>query len=132
MFEKNIVTAPAKENLAQICKAAKLAPKIVEGLDLAALKKKLEIPENATPEQISSITTRSGLEGILNIFEAICENNSDALFEFLAVCFYSTKEEVETADTMTLILPVFQLIKSKEVISFFTSLSELGKTNFEN
>lgn len=127
---KNLATCTPREFLYQTNKIRKVLESWLTKTDILNIRKnKPKIPEGATAEERQQAIQAQVKENLSKMLDAILEANTDETLELLALLCFVEPEDVDNHPMSEYISSVTQLISNKDVLSFFTSLAQLGQTN---
>lgn len=135
---KNLANCTPKEFLVQTNKIRKSAEKWLKATDILNIRKnvpQLNIPDDATEEQIAKIMddhkeelSLAAKRNFSAILDSILEEHPDETLEILALACFVEPENVNDHKITEYLANVTEIISDKEVLSFFTSLIRLEQT----
>lgn len=138
---KNLANCKPSEFLAQTFKIKK---SVQEWLDVTKL---MEIRKNQ-PENVINITGLTGEErakaiaenkkkyqaqvkkNLEEILDRMLDQNAEKTLEVLALCCFVDPADVDNYPMTEYLEALGELLSDKGVLSFFSSLAQLGQTNF--
>lgn len=88
-----------------------------------------EIPKDATDEEKQKIVYGQAKKNLSKILDAVLDEHPDETLELLGLLCFVEPEEVDNHTIDFYLDAVSDLLSSKAVIRFFTSLVQLGQIN---
>ena len=93
------------------------------------IRKRLpELPQGAKPEDIKKARQEQAKKNFSAILDSILEEHPQETAELLGLLCFIEPEDLENHSMLEIISAVNELIPSPEVLSFFTSLTQLVQT----
>lgn len=137
---KTIATCKPSEFLRQTNRLRKSVEKWMRDVDIINIRKRVPVfdivPKDATQEQkeeiVKSNKDKADLQAIKNvndILDAALDKYPDQTLELLALCCFVEPEDVDNHIISEYLDAFSELMNNKSVISFFTSLVQLGQTS---
>ena len=116
----------------------KSVEKWLKDTDILNIRKnvpKLDIPDNATPDEVSKIMDEhkqelreAGRRNLSKMLDAILEEHPDETLELLALICFVEPSHVDDYKITEYLENIMQILSDNTVLSFFTSLTRLGQT----
>ena len=135
---KNLANCTPKEFLVQTNRIRKSVEKWLKDTDILNIRKnvpKLDIPDDASPDEISKIMDdhkqelrEAGKRNFSRILDAILEEHPDETLELLALICFVEPSHVNDYKITEYLDNIMQILNDDTVLSFFTSLTRLGRT----
>ena len=124
---KNLANCSPVEFLVQSNKIRKSVESWLELTKVAEIRKNMpEIPEGATKEQINELIAKQGKENIRKMLDSMLEEHPKETAELLGLLCFIEPKDLEKHKMVEIISSVNDILNSKEVIDFFTSLMQSG------
>ena len=124
---KNLANCSPVEFLVQSNKIRKSVESWLELTKVAEIRKNMpEIPEGATKEQINELIAKQGKENIRKMLDSMLEEHPKETAELLGLLCFIEPKDLEEHKMVEIIGSVNDILNSKEVIDFFTSLMQSG------
>jgi hypothetical protein len=80
-------------------------------------------------KQNAELEKKQGLKNLSDIMDAAFEQNPEKTLELLALTCFVEPSEVDNHPITWYMQSIMELIQNEEVLSFFTSLAQLARTN---
>jgi hypothetical protein len=135
---KNLANCTPREFLTQTNKLRKSAEKWLKVTDVMNIRKnvpQIQIPDGATPEEVSKIMDKHKKElseraksNFSEILDSILEKHPDETLELLALICFVEPENVNDYKMTEYLTNITEILSDEAVISFFTSLMRLEQT----
>lgn len=126
----NLADCTPREFLVQTNRLRKVLEKWLKKTNILNIRKtQPTYPENATAEQKQEILQEQVKENLSRMFDAILDEASDDTLELLALLCFVEPEDVNKHPMSEYISAVTRMITNRDVLSFFTSLMQLGQTS---
>ena len=137
---KNLANCKPSEFLKQTNLIRKAVAKWLTDTDIINIRKRMPVYEVATPgasaEDRAEVVKRNAdlqrvqvRENLNAILDAMLEDHPDETLEVLALCCFVDPEHVDDYPIKEYLSAINELITDEAVISFFTTLVQLGQTN---
>lgn len=134
---KNLANCTPKEFLIQTNKIRKAAEKWLKVTDVLNIRKnvpKLNIPDNASEEEIADIMDKhkdelaeAAKKNFSAMLDSVLEKHPDETIELLALACFVDPKHVDDHKITEYLANVSEVMGDPDVLSFFTSLMRLEK-----
>lgn len=127
---KNLATCKPSEFLRQTVKIKKAVEKWLKITDILNIRKDMpDLPEDMPAEEKRKIRFEQAQKNVGKMFDAVMEDHPDETLELLALCCFVEPEDVDNYEVSEYLAAFTELLNNEAVLSFFTSLVQLGQTN---
>ena len=127
---KNLANCKPSEFLAQTNKIRKVAADWLDATGVLRIRKASpDIPEGATKEERERLMEGQIKKNLSAMLDAILEENPEKTLELLALLCFVEPKDVDKHTVAEYIGAISELISNPDIIRFFVSLVQLGKTN---
>lgn len=137
---KTLATCKPSEFLRQTNRIKKSVEKWLTDTDILNIRKRLPaleiVPKDASEEDRKAIFERNkkvseeqAKKNISAMLDAILEDHPDETLELLGLCCFVEPEDIDNHPMSAYLTAFNSLINDEAVISFFTSLASLARTN---
>lgn len=118
---KNLANCTTIEFLRQINRIKNKTAELYKVIDVAEIRKLApKFNGDETPEEITRMRQRKGLENFSLILDKCLEENVELTVEVIGLMCFKTKEEAAEMDVNELFDNVFEIFGSKRCVDFFT------------
>jgi hypothetical protein len=125
---KNLANCKPSEFLAQTCKIKKSAERWLKATDIIGIRKIKPIyPKDATDEEKRAILETQAKANLSRMLDAILEEHPEETLELLALACFIEPEDADNHPVNEYLRAVSEMLSDKDVIGFFTSLTQLGQ-----
>ena len=126
---KTLATCSPVEFLVQTNKIRRSVESWLTLTKVMEIRKRLpELPQGAKPEDIKKARQEQAKKNFSAILDSILEEHPQETAELLGLLCFIEPEDLENHSMLEIISAVNELIPSPEVLSFFTSLTQLVQT----
>lgn len=130
---KTLANCSLAEFLRQTNKIRKEVAVFLEQTKILDIRKVLpDLKECKTEEEKREKIQKQSKENISNMLDAMLEENADATVRLLGLLCFKEGEELEELNPVDVIGVVLEILSSKRVLDFFTSLMQSGLINTAN
>ena len=124
---KTLANCSLAEFLRQTNKIRKEVAVFLEQTKILDIRKVLpDLKECKTEEEKREKIQKQSKENISNMLDAMLEENADATVRLLGLLCFKEGEELEELNPVDVIGVVLEILSSKRVLDFFTSLMKSG------
>ena len=142
-MSKNLANCKPSEFLRQTYKIKKSVEKWITETEILNIRKNMpaltKITADMTEEERKAAVEKNRKnaqdqmrKNAMDILDAVMDKHADETLELLALCCFVEPEKVDDHDVSFYLDNFTEIICNKSVISFFTSLAQLGVTNTPN
>ena len=125
---KNLATCKPSEFIRQTSRVKKSVEKWLKATDIMEIRKTLPaFDENMTKEERNAALQKQGRENFSKILDVIMDEHPDETLELLALLCFVEPEDIDNHEVSEYLESVSELLSSKAVVSFFSSLMQLGQ-----
>lgn len=125
---KTLANCKPTEFIKQTNRIRKIAEKWLSGTKILEIRKNLpEFPDGITKEDKEKMIQEQVKKNLSAMLDAILEDCSEETLELLALLCFVEPENVDDHDMEEYIEAISGLISNRAVLSFFTSLVQLGQ-----
>lgn len=125
---KNLATCKPSEFIRQTSRVKKSVEKWLKATDIMEIRKTLPaFDENMTKEERNAALKKQGKENFSKILDVIMDEHPDETLELLALLCFVEPEDIDNHEVSEYLESVSELMSSKAVVSFFSSLMQLGQ-----
>lgn len=136
---KNLANCKPTEFFKQAYKIKKAAEKWMQATGILEIRNRVpelvKITDTTTKEEAEAAfkenrkrIQKAGFDNTMEILDKLLEENAEETLEILAYCFFLEPEEIDNHTVKEYLAGITELIKDPDVISFFTSVAQLGQT----
>lgn len=126
---KTLATCSPVEFLVQTNKIRRSVESWLTMTKVMEIRKRLpELPQGAKPEDIKKARQEQAKKNFSAILDSVLEEHPQETAELLGLLCFIEPEDLENHSMLEIISAVNELIPSPEVLSFFTSLTQLVQT----
>ena len=130
---KHLGNCTPTEFFIQTVRIRKAVEKWIKDIDLVNIRKTLpELTDNMSREEKKAAIEEQGKKNLLKIIDAAMEDHPDETLEILALLCFVEPENVDDYPMSEYILAILEMIQHECVVSFFTLLLKLGRTNISD
>lgn len=130
---KTLANCSLAEFLRQTNKIRKEVAVFLDQTKILDIRKVLpDLKECKTEEEKREKIQKQSKENISNMLDAMLEENADATVRLLGLLCFKEGEELEELNPVDVIGVVLEILSSKRVLDFFTSLMQSGLINMAN
>lgn len=123
---KTLATCSPVEFLVQTNKIRRSVESWLTLTKVMEIRKRLpELPQGAKPEDIKKARQEQAKKNFSAILDSVLEEHPQETAELLGLLCFIEPEDLENHSMLEIISAVNELIPSPEVLSFFTSLTQL-------
>lgn len=123
---KTLATCSPVEFLVQTNKIRRSVESWLTMTKVMEIRKRLpELPQGAKPEDIKKARQEQAKKNFSAILDSVLEEHPQETAELLGLLCFIEPEDLENHSMLEIISAVNELIPSPEVLSFFTSLTQL-------
>ena len=125
---KNLATCKPSEFLRQTNKIRKSVAKWLNITDIMNIRKRQpELTDDMTDEQKKEAVSKQTRENFDAILDSILDEHPDETLELLALASFVDPKDVDKHSVKEYMESFTELLNDEDVLSFFTSLIELGQ-----
>lgn len=125
-IEKNLITCKPSEFLKQTMRLKRTAEKWLKDIKFAEIRKQLPDLENIEGDTEKAIQEQA-LKNLSAILENAFEKYPDETLEVIALCCFIEPEDVDEYPTGEYLKTMSEMIHDEAVLTFFSSLVQLGQ-----
>lgn len=136
---KNLANCKPSEFFKQAYKTKKAAEKWMKDVDFIELRSRMpeliKITKEMTDEEKQDAfrenqkrVRKAGINNTMEILDKAMGEHADETLEILAYCFFLEPSEIDNYEVKDFLQGVTEILTTPEVISFFTSVAQLGQT----
>lgn len=126
---KTLATCSPVEFLVQTNKIRRSVESWLTMTKVMEIRKRLpELPQGAKPEDIKKARQEQAKKNFSSILDSVLEEHPQETAELLGMLCFIEPDDLENHSMLEIISSVNELIASPEVLSFFTSLTQLVQT----
>ena len=126
---KTLATCSPVEFLVQTNKIRRSVESWLTLTKVMEIRKRLpELPQGAKPEDVKKARQEQAKKNFSSILDSVLEEHPQETAELLGLLCFIEPEDLENHSMLEIISAVNELIPSPEVLSFFTSLTQLVQT----
>lgn len=126
---KTLATCSPVEFLVQTNKIRRSVESWLTLTKVMEIRKRLpELPQGAKPEDVKKARKEQAKKNFSAILDSVLEEHPQETAELLGLLCFIEPEDLENHSMLEIISSVNELIASPEVLSFFTSLTQLVQT----
>lgn len=126
---KTLATCSPVEFLVQTNKIRRSVESWLTMTKVMEIRKRLpELPQGAKPEDVKKARQEQAKKNFSSILDSVLEEHPQETAELLGLLCFIEPEDLENHSMLEIISAVNELIPSPEVLSFFTSLTQLVQT----
>lgn len=130
---KTLANCSLAEFLRQTNKIRKEVSVFLDQTKILDIRKVLpDLKECKTEEEKREKIQKQSKENISNMLDAMLEENTDATVRLLGLLCFKEGEELEELNPVDVIGVVLEILSSKRVLDFFTSLMQSGLIDTAN
>lgn len=126
---KTLATCSPVEFLVQTNKIRRSVESWLTLTKVMEIRKRLpELPQGAKPEDVKKARQEQAKKNFSSILDSVLEEHPQETAELLGMLCFIEPDDLENHSMLEIISSVNELIASPEVLSFFTSLTQLVQT----
>lgn len=126
---KTLATCSPVEFLVQTNKIRRSVESWLTMTKVMEIRKRLpELPQGAKPEDVKKARQEQAKKNFSSILDSVLEEHPQETAELLGMLCFIEPEDLGNHSMLEIISSVNELIASPEVLSFFTSLTQLVQT----
>lgn len=126
---KTLATCSPVEFLVQTNKIRRSVESWLTMTKVMEIRKRLpELPQGAKPEDVKKARQEQAKKNFSSILDSVLEEHPQETAELLGMLCFIEPDDLENHSMLEIISSVNELIASPEVLSFFTSLTQLVQT----
>lgn len=126
---KTLTTCSPVEFLVQTNKIRRSVESWLTMTKVMEIRKRLpELPQGAKPEDVKKARQEQAKKNFSSILDSVLEEHPQETAELLGMLCFIEPEDLGNHSVLEIISSVNELIASPEVLSFFTSLTQLVQT----
>ena len=126
---KTLATCSPVEFLVQTNKIRRSVESWLTLTKVMEIRKRLpELPQGAKPEDVKKARQEQAKKNFSSILDSVLEEHPQETVELLGMLCFIEPDDLENHSMLEIISSVNELIASPEVLSFFTSLTQLVQT----
>lgn len=140
---KTLANCKPSEFLAQTNKIRKAVSKWLTETEILNIRSRLPqyetVPKNATAEERAEVIKRNAAaereqtrKNITAMLDAMLDDHPEETLEVISLCCFIDPADIDNHSVGELLTSVAEIINDEAVLSFFTSLARLGRTNILN
>ncbi len=127
---KTLATCTPREFLKQTARIRHLAADWLDATKILDIRKEVPVfPKDATKEEREELISKQVKQNLSKILDAVLDEHPDETLDLLALMCFIEPKDVDNYTVEYFLGAISELLSNKAVISFFTSLVQLGQMN---